>query len=310
MRHRFSLRALLLALGLALISPGCALWASQQGSDPAAVELVRQAVNAELEANRTDNSIWMYRESDVTNEKNAVYTTIETPQGTLRRLIELNGHPLSPQAVANEKHRINNYVHDSSAQAKARRAGAHDDAQAEELLKMLPEAFLWTKAGESGDYDTLNFRPNPNFDPPDMQSRVMGIMEGEMVISKEGHRIRTLKGQAQRRCPHRLGHSRQAGPRRDLRRRTPDGRRTPLADYRDPRPYRRSRPPLPHHRTAGGRCEDGLEALDRADPAAGRHTAYEYAIVHRPAVSVEGASPRKPNSFQPAFRIPSPCARL
>lgn len=194
MHHRFRLRALLFALGFALISPGFALWASQQGSDPAAVEMVRQAVNAELEANRTDKSIWMYRESDVTNEKNAVYTTVETTQGTLRRLIELNGHPLSPQATANEKRRIQNYVHDPAAQAKARRASAHDDAQAEELLKMLPEAFLWTKAGETGDHVTLNFRPNPAFDPPDMQSRVMGIMAGEMVISKDGHRICTLKG--------------------------------------------------------------------------------------------------------------------
>jgi hypothetical protein len=194
MHHRFGLRALFLALGLVFISPGCALWASQQGSNPAAVEQVRQAVNAELEANRTDKSIWTYRESDVTNDKNAVYTTIETTQGTLRRLIELNGHPLSPQATATERSRIENYVHDSAAQAKASKAGAHDDAQAAELLKMLPDAFLWTRAGETADYETLSFRPNPDFDPPDMQSRVMGIMEGEMVVSKDGHRIRTLKG--------------------------------------------------------------------------------------------------------------------
>jgi hypothetical protein len=171
------------------------VWASQpQGSDPAAVEEVRQAVRAELEANRTDKSIWTYRESDVTNEKNAVYITIETTQGTLRHLIELNGRPLSPQASAADKRRIENYVNDSAAQAKARRASAHDDAQAEELLKMLPEAFLWTKGSERGDSDTLDFRPNPDFDPPDMQSRVMGIMEGQMTISKEGHRILTLKG--------------------------------------------------------------------------------------------------------------------
>lgn len=171
------------------------VWASQpQGSDPAAVEEVRQAVSAELEADRTDKSNWTYRENDVTPGKNAVYTTIETPQGTLRRLIELNGHPLSGDAAANEMRRIQNYVQDSAAQAKARRNSAHDDAQAEELLKMLPEAFLWTKASENGDSDTLNFRPNPNFDPPDMQSRVMGIMEGQMVISKEGHRIVTLRG--------------------------------------------------------------------------------------------------------------------
>ncbi|HZQ44750.1 MAG TPA: hypothetical protein VFA99_15960 [Acidobacteriaceae bacterium] len=171
------------------------VWASQpQGSDPAAVEEVRQAVSAELEANQTDKSNWTYRENDVTPGKNAVYTTIETPQGTLRRLIELNGHRLSGDAAANEMRRIQNYVQDSAAQAKARRNAAHDDAQAEELLKMLPEAFLWNKASANGDSDTLNFRPNPGFDPPDMQSRVMGIMEGQMVISKEGHRIVTLRG--------------------------------------------------------------------------------------------------------------------
>ncbi|HTV09296.1 MAG TPA: hypothetical protein VMD97_09665 [Candidatus Aquilonibacter sp.] len=170
------------------------LWASSQ-SDPAAVEQVRQAVAAELEANRTDKSIWTYRENDITPGKNAVYHTIETTQGTLRRLIELNGRPLTGQAAANEKNRIENYVHDSSAQAKAQRASAHDDAQAAELLKMLPNAFLWTKGAESSEYETLNFRPNPNFNPPDMQSRVLGAMAGELVVSKEGHRIRTLKGQ-------------------------------------------------------------------------------------------------------------------
>jgi hypothetical protein len=62
------------------------------------------------------------------------------------------------------------------------------------MLKMLPNAFIWTKAGDNGDLETLNFRPNPNFDPPDMQSRVMGVMAGQLIIAKDGHRIRTLRG--------------------------------------------------------------------------------------------------------------------
>jgi hypothetical protein len=165
-----------------------------QGSDASALAEVRQAVSAELEANKTDKSIWVYRESNNTPEKHAVYTAIETPQGTLRRLIELDGHALDPQATAIETHRIRSYVSDSSAQAKARHAAAHDGAQAEELLKMLPNAFIWTRAGETGDLLTLNFRPNPDFDPPDMQSRVLGIMAGQLIISKDSHRIRTLRG--------------------------------------------------------------------------------------------------------------------
>jgi hypothetical protein len=102
--------------------------------------------------------------------------------------------PLGAPAVALEQHRIENYVQDSAAQTRARRASAHDGAQAAELLQILPTAFLWTLAGENGESITLNFRPNPDFDATDMQSRVLGIMAGQLVISKEGHRIRTLKG--------------------------------------------------------------------------------------------------------------------
>ena len=194
--HRWSrLLGLLSAVGVAVIVFSATPSAAQpQGSDASALQEVRLAVSAELEANKTDKSIWMYRENDITPEKNAVYMSIETPQGTLRRLIELNGRPLSPQAAAIETRRIQNYVNDPSAQAKARRAAEHDGAQAEELLKMLPDAFLWTKGSDNGDLMTLNFRPNPNFNPPDMQSRVLGIMAGELIVSKDGHRIRTLRG--------------------------------------------------------------------------------------------------------------------
>jgi hypothetical protein len=194
--HRWSrLPGLLSVAGVAIFFFSANLMAKQpQGSDPSALQEVRDAVKAELDANKTDKSIWVYRESNITPEKNAVYTAIETPQGTLRRLIELNGHPLSPQAAATETRRIQNYIDDPSAQAKARKAAQHDGAQAEELLKMLPDAFLWTRGGENGDLLTLNFRPNPDFSPPDMQSRVMGVMAGQMIVSKDGHRIRTLRG--------------------------------------------------------------------------------------------------------------------
>jgi hypothetical protein len=60
---------------------------------------------------------------------------------------------------------------------------------------MLPEAFIWSTVSETPEFTTLSFRPNPNFDPPDMQARVMGAMRGEMVIARNGNRIRTLRGQ-------------------------------------------------------------------------------------------------------------------
>jgi hypothetical protein len=189
-------RTLTIFSGLVVLaaSLGACSFAHAQASDPAAVQEVRKAVAAELEASKTDKSIWMYQERDTTPEKNALYDTVETSQGTLKRLIELNGRTLTGKAQQTELQRVENYVHDTSAQARARRSAAHDDAQAAEMLKMLPNAFIWTRGEQTGDSETLKYRPNPDFDPPNMQARVMSIMAGEMIIALPGHRIRTLRG--------------------------------------------------------------------------------------------------------------------
>jgi hypothetical protein len=166
-----------------------------QSSQPDALQVLRNAVSAELEANHTDHSIWTYHDHDKTPDQDGTFLTIETRQGTLRRLIAINGEPLSASAAGAETQRIETYVHDPEAQAKARKNGAHDDAQAAEMLKMLPDAFIWSKVSETPEFITLRFQPNPGFSPPDMQSRVMGAMTGEMVIARNGDRIRTLRGQ-------------------------------------------------------------------------------------------------------------------
>jgi hypothetical protein len=165
-----------------------------QSSQPEALQDLRAAMDSEFHADKTDKSIWAYKDHADSAEKHALYMEIETRQGSLRRLIELNGRPLSPSAAQAETQRINEYIHDSAARAKAHKNALHDDAQAAEMMHMLPDAFIWTIASQNAETITLNFRPNPKFDPPDMQSRVMGMMGGQVVIVRDGNRIRTLRG--------------------------------------------------------------------------------------------------------------------
>ena len=40
----------------------------------------------------------------------------------------------------------------------------------------------------------LAFAPDPNFHPPDMQSKVLGTMAGELVVDKRQQRIKTMRG--------------------------------------------------------------------------------------------------------------------
>ena len=59
---------------------------------------------------------------------------------------------------------------------------------------MLPTAFVWSLVSETPQAVTLKFHPNPGFTPPDMQSRVLGVMAGQITVSREGNRIASLRG--------------------------------------------------------------------------------------------------------------------
>jgi hypothetical protein len=167
---------------------------SAQGSDPRAKELISAAVRSELSADDHDHSIWVYRDSDKTAEKNAVYQNVDTPEGSVRRMTELDGRSCDSEKRQKETERINDFIHDPAAQAKQRKASAHDDQQARELLQILPNAFIWTIKSDSGDLVTLSYRPDDNFHAPNMEARVMGTMAGELIIAKSDNRIRTLRG--------------------------------------------------------------------------------------------------------------------
>jgi hypothetical protein len=59
---------------------------------------------------------------------------------------------------------------------------------------MLPDAFLWSIAEQNGATTTLQFKPDPSFDPLTRESRVFAAMEGTMVVNTGQKRIQQLKG--------------------------------------------------------------------------------------------------------------------
>jgi hypothetical protein len=176
----------------ALLAP---LWLHAQAPNNA-VAIVRAAVDSQLAADRDDHTNWVCRVTNGSDGHVTVSKAVGSPQGELRRIIEINGHPVDAATAKSEADRIRAYVNSPSAQAANRKSDAHDDRQATELLKMLPTAFTWTIATETPDLITLDYRPNPNFDGPDMQSKVMSTMAGQLVIARNGNqdRIKTFRG--------------------------------------------------------------------------------------------------------------------
>lgn len=177
-------------LGLALSAGVCA-GTPTLGVAQEAKALVQQAVNAELAASDNDHSRWKYLQHEANGD---VFTVVETKYGSVKRHVMERGKPASAQTLTADDAYNERFAHDVALQSKQRRDGQHDDKSARELLNQMPTAFVWKIEGETADGISMSYEPNPDFDPPSMESRVMGAMTGTMVVSKPGHRIRTFKG--------------------------------------------------------------------------------------------------------------------
>ena len=156
--------------------------------------LVASAVQTELTSNRDDHTAYIYRDHDITSEHDTLFFVIETPEGSLKRKLEDHGVPLTSEQHHVDDLRIHALMNDTNAQQRAKRDSAHDDEQAEQMLRLLPTAFLWTIAREEGSLITLNFKPDPAFEPSTLEARVLSAMAGEITIARGDNRIRTIRG--------------------------------------------------------------------------------------------------------------------
>ena len=124
-------------------------------------EIVRTAMQAELSADLNDHTRWRYRDS----QKDGIETVsivVETDHGSVKRLISRGGQPLSEAEARAEDERVQRFIHDPEKLAKQKRDGVQDGKNAEELLRMLPDAFTWkvqsedaqkiTTVGQAVDY--------------------------------------------------------------------------------------------------------------------------------------------------------------
>ena len=174
---------------LLLWTPALMTPASVLGQD--AKQFVQQAVQTELAADRDDHTHWLYFETDKRPDRTVKQWVAEARGGNLQRVIELNGQPVG---LAEQRGKMDAFVHDSGSRSKQRKSEQHDDQQAAELLNLLPQAFLWTRLGVQGSSTVFHFKPDPQFRPPDFEAKVFSAMEGDMAIDTAEHRIVSLKG--------------------------------------------------------------------------------------------------------------------
>jgi hypothetical protein len=126
---------------------------------------------------------------------------VETADGDVARLVAINDQPLSPADEQKEEARLNALLGDPSLQRHRKQSEENDTERALKVLRVLPTAFLYQFAGtgtdSTGTVVKFTFRPNPQFEPPDLETGVLTAMAGDIWVDSVQERVVRLAGSLQ-----------------------------------------------------------------------------------------------------------------
>ena len=189
--------SVLIHMGLAFLAALLTHAASGQATTPDSaaadpVALVRRAVANELKPGNGKNP-YRYKLHKLDDGRNTTKEIVETKDGDVARLLDADGHPLGSDANQTELDRLNNLLAHPEIQEHRRKREQADSDRANEMIRLLPNAFLYHFEGmaqaPSGPAVRLSLKPNPDFHPPDREAEVYAGMAGELWIDQQQERM-------------------------------------------------------------------------------------------------------------------------
>jgi len=167
---------------------------SQSSSQISPATLVKDVIYNEMHPSAPTSAHWKYKLEKTLGERQETRTVIETQSGSLDRLLAVAGTPLTEVQQAEEARRILRFSHSPEEQRKAEEARQKDADQCNAIFKMIPDAFIFQQTSQSGDAVRLSFTPNPQFQPPSREGKVLQHMTGEMWVDGNQKRLIAIDG--------------------------------------------------------------------------------------------------------------------
>jgi hypothetical protein len=112
----------------------------------------------------------------------------------LRYLIQEDGTPLSPDRRRREDARLRSIAEDPRAFIRHERAQKGEEQRMQQILDLLPRAFLFQDCGVQQSWEQINYRPNPSYVPQSYEERILHEMSGTILIDPHTFRLHVLEG--------------------------------------------------------------------------------------------------------------------
>ena len=177
-----------------LLAFGAGMARSQSAPQLSPVDLVKNVIYNETHTPGANNIHWKYRLEKMSAGRQETRTVVETQSGSIDKLLAIAGKPLTAVQEAAEAKRILKFSHSQEEQQKAEQSRRKDADQCNAMLKMIPDAFIFEQTGQNGNAVRLTFNPNPRFQPPSREGKVLQQMAGEMWVDTNQQRLISING--------------------------------------------------------------------------------------------------------------------
>ena len=175
--------------------------AAPPSAPPGAQALVERALVSELHAAQDTAYPMRYKLRKTSPRLTSVKLLIETKDGLVARLQSINDQPLNAADEKKEQDRLDGLLNDPGKQRHRKQSEDVDTGRAMKVLRALPRAFLYEAASPSNATAPqpagvlkFTFKPNPAFDPPDLETEVLTEMSGAIWIDPALQRVTRLEG--------------------------------------------------------------------------------------------------------------------
>src|SRR5579884_828054 len=159
-------------------------------------QLVRNAAYNQLQAMRHPTHYYQYQLREETPQSSRTSLEIETREGTVERLLEVNGKPPSEAECEKDLKFLHRIASNPRLQQSRFRNQQQELTRREKLIANLPEAFLYQRAGtdKNTGWVVLKFQPNPDFQPDSRVANIMTGLAGTMQVDPASQRIAKING--------------------------------------------------------------------------------------------------------------------
>ncbi|HVH88124.1 MAG TPA: hypothetical protein VM912_15490 [Terriglobales bacterium] len=155
--------------------------------------MIGEACYNELQ-HREGKTLWSYTAERYHHDHVLREQVIETVDGPVRHLLAVDGHPPTSGQMKEEEQQHQELLKNPSGRRAMRKQRDDDEKTMEELLRIVPDAFIFEDGGKEGESERIAFHPNPGFKPKTYEQRVLHALRGMVLIDLHEKRIARLSG--------------------------------------------------------------------------------------------------------------------